>query len=316
MDAIDIAVLGSINLDLCFAVQRFPLAGETLMSSSLARTPGGKGLNQAVAAARMNRRVAMLGAVGAEEAGSSLRAFLGDNAVEIQGVATLAEAPTGIATIMLNDGGENMIVVAAGANQRISAEAVAAGMCDAGYYLAQLETPVPAIAAFFRAGRARGGKCVLNAAPALESARQLFPLCDVIVVNETELASFTGTVTDGPGNGAIGAAAHRMLCGENQTIIVTRGKQGVVAVRHGATLVVEARQVAATDTTGAGDCFCGVLVAGLSEGLALGAAIDRANAAAAIAVGRSGAATSSPTRTELDAFLASMPQRGGVRLQR
>ena len=124
------------------------------------------------------------------------------------------------------------------------------------------------------------------------------------------VSSFADTVTDGPGNGAVTAAARHLLCNEDQTIIVTRGRQGVVAVRHGASLVVEARQVAVADTTGAGDCFCGVLVAGLSEGLALGAAIERANAAAAIAVGRSGAAASSPTRVELDGFLASMPQSG------
>ncbi|MBA3897378.1 MAG: bifunctional hydroxymethylpyrimidine kinase/phosphomethylpyrimidine kinase, partial [Sphingomonadaceae bacterium] len=135
--------------------------------------------------------------------------------------------------------------------------------------------------------------------------KSLFRLCDVIIINEPELSAYSGSALGDANLGEIAAAAKNLLSHDDQTVIVTRGERGALAIRCGAELVVEAHAATAADTTGAGDCFCGTLVAALAKGEALGAAIDRANAAAALAVSRSGAADALPTSTEVEAFMAT-----------
>ncbi len=306
-NAFDVAVLGSINTDFAFGVEDFPKPGETLLSKGMKSSPGGKGSNQAVACSRMGATVAMLGATGDDERGRYLGQFLTDNGVDISRVATRNEAPTGLAAILVNSEGENLIVVDQGANTLVDAEQISAALPGATYYLAQLETPSAAVAAFFIAGRKQGGRCVLNAAPANLPAKTLFTLCDVIILNEPELAAYSGRQIDDASVETIGAIAKDLLSHDEQTMIVTRGKRGAVAVRRGAKLVVEAHAGDAADTTGAGDCFCGTLVAALAAGVPLGAAINRANAAAALAVRRSGAANALPDAAEVDAFLETSP---------
>lgn len=307
----DVVVFGSINTDFAFKLEDFPKPGETLLSSGMRSSPGGKGSNQAVASARMGAKVAMIGAVGDDDRGVMLRQFLDDNDVDTDRVRQNAGVLTGLAAIFVNRSGENLIVVDQGANALVDPDLVTADLPGASYYLSQLETPVPTIQAFFAAGRAKSGRCVLNAAPASLSAKKLFRLCDVIIINEPELSIYAGGMPDDANLADIGAAAKKLLSHDEQTIIVTRGKQGAVAVRRDAKLAVEAHPTEAADTTGAGDCFCGTLVAALAQGATLGAAISRANAAAALAVRQAGAADALPTSLEVDTFLetstASMP---------
>lgn len=301
----DVAVLGSINTDFAFSVEEFPRPGETLLSSDMRVSPGGKGANQAIASARMGARVAMVGAVGGDERGAELIGHLTENAVNIDRVAKHPTASTGLATIFVKRGGENLIVVAQGANRLVDISQVETDRPHATYYLAQLETPLPAIQAFFAAARRNDIRCVLNAAPASFDAKVLFKFCDIIIVNEPELSTYSGNPLGDATLETISSAAKRLLSHDDQTIIVTRGSKGAIAVRRGAKLVVAAHSTEVTDTTGAGDCFCGTLVATLARGEPLGSAINCANAAAALAVRRSGAADALPTSAELDAFLST-----------
>lgn len=300
----DVAVLGSINTDFAFSVEEFPLPGETLLSSGMQISPGGKGANQAIASARMGARVAMVGAVGGDDRGVELLGNLVENTVNVDRVAKHPTASTGLATIFVKRGGENLIVVAQGANRLVDVAHVEADRPNAKYYLAQLETSLPAIQAFFAAARRANIRCVLNAAPASLDAKVLFRHCDIIIVNEPELSTYSGNPLGDATLEAIGLAAKQLISHDDQTIIVTRGSKGAIAVRRGAKLVVAAHATAVTDTTGAGDCFCGTLVAALARGEPLGSAINRANAAAALAVRRSGAAAL-PTLAEVDTFLST-----------
>lgn len=301
------AVLGSINMDVVVRVGDFPRPGETIMSQGVSQTSGGKGANQAIAAARMGRHVAMIGALGDDDNGKALRAVLEGDRVDTGGIESLAGVTTGVAHVIVSDAGENMIMVLAGANGAVTKARVKAQTPQATVYLAQLETPVAAVAEFFRIGKANGGLCILNTAPAVAQAASLFDGCDIIVLNETELASYCGQVLEEGDPEAVAKAAESLISRDGQTIIVTLGARGVVAVTKGWRRAVAGRKVAVVDTTGAGDCFCGVLAAGLSEGLALVEALERANAAAAIAVGRSGAALAAPTLAEVEDFLRGKP---------
>lgn len=302
LEKLDLVVLGSVNTDYSFYVSEFPLPGETLLSHDMATSPGGKGGNQAVAAARMGASVAMLGCVGDDERGRDLLGYLGNNGVDTSSISSIRDYPTGLASIFVRDGGENLIVVSQGANGQISTNQVK-GASPAKYYLSQLETPLPVIRDFFKQGRRQGVRCVLNAAPADKSARELFSLCDVIIINEVELATYAECDIAGESAEAAGRIAAKLLSNDEQTIIVTRGSRGAIAVRRGATLAVGAHQAEAIDTTGAGDCFCGALVATLADGSSLAAAISRANAAASLAIQRVGAASGLPIAAEVDAVL-------------
>jgi ribokinase len=292
----DVAVLGSINLDVVIGVEAFPRAGETIMSRSVVRTQGGKGANQAIAAARMGPSVAMIGALGEDDAGRMLAGVLEENGVDLTGVARLADTMSGVAHVIVDAHGQNEIMVHSGANAMVAPVDVEARTPEARVHLAQLETPIPAIAAFFRLGRANGAVNILNTAPAAAGAEALFPLCDIVVLNETELDAYAG----GAGNEA--ERARRLIVGPEQTVIVTLGAAGALAVKATESFTVEARAVAVVDTTGAGDTFCGVLAASLAEGRPLPEALARANAAAAISVTRPGAGLSAPTRAELEAI--------------
>ncbi|MEC3909802.1 ribokinase [Sphingobium sp. CR2-8] len=303
--AFDIVVLGSLNTDFSFHVATFPTPGETVLADRLSVSAGGKGGNQAVAAARMNKTVAMIAAVGSDDRGTALIDYLAQSGVDVDGIWRREHSPTGLATILVNGAGENLIVVDQGANRTLAPSDFEHRLPVARYALAQFETPLATIAAFLRTARRAGSTCILNAAPAKLDGKRLFPFCDILVINEPELGAYIGSSVSGLTEDQIGDAAKALLSRDDQTVIVTRGRAGVIAIRSGAKLVVSAHQAEAVDTTGAGDCFCGTLVAALSDGLALGAAIERANAAASIAVRKAGAATALPTADEVDEFLAS-----------
>jgi ribokinase len=316
-----VLVVGSLNVDLVARVERLPVAGETVTGADLERTPGGKGLNQAVAAARAGATVALCGHVGDDDNGRWLRSIAEAEGIDVQAVGAL-RAPTGTALITVAGDGANTIVVSPGANR---AEApVGVVPCRGDVVLCQAEIPQAAVTEALAAGRAAGATTVVNLAPFRVPAAGQWELIDVLVVNETELAGLltaegleaavpSGAVgvdaADG-GDGAdraraTGAQAARRLLGARPgpgALVVTLGEAGAVTVEAtGAEHPVAAPRVEALDTVGAGDCVTGWLAAGLAEGLDLPSALGRAVVAASIAVRRPGAALAMPTATEVRA---------------
>lgn len=261
---------------------------------------GGKGANQAVAAARAGATVAMRGAVGTESFGLDPVAALEGYGVDMTGVATLAGA-SGAALITVDAQGENTIVVSPGANGRMAA---AGPSCAGALLLAQLELPPELVRDAFRAHKAAGARTVLNAAPAVDPPEDLFALTDILIVNETELARYAGAEPADPADEDEIERAARGLRRPGQTLIVTLGARGALALAEAGRLRVPARPAEARDTTGAGDCFCGALAARLAEGAPLDVALEFAAAAAAISVTRDGAASGMPDRAEIDGALA------------
>lgn len=291
--ASSVAVLGSANMDLVVRVASAVRAGETVSGSSFATGPGGKGLNQAVAAARAGADVCFLGAVGADEFGGRLRGFLLAEGIDASGLVPSAE-PTGIAAITVTDDGENAIVVVAGANgdDRLSA-ADRAAIAGAGYLVVQLERPVTLVLEAMRWARRHGVTTVLTPAPVPDSDIDgLVALSDILLVNEHEATALAGD--------ADAAAAARALSRAAGTVVVTLGAAGALVAQGGALVAtVAARRVAAVDTTGAGDTFAGVLVAWLAAGSTLHTSLEAATAAASLTVTRPGAAASMPQRADI-----------------
>jgi ribokinase len=332
-----VIVCGSLNMDLVARVDHLPRPGETVVGASLQRLPGGKGLNQAVAAARMGAAVAMIGARGDDADGAALAALLASEGIDtrdlrVRDPRAMPDAHTGLAQVTVAADGENSIVVHGGANLSLTAEEVRAAFAvpssatsgqeasspteppQAGppqvapvrVALAQLETPLVAVSAFFEAARDAGVRTILNPAPAIADALPLLADVDLVVLNETELAIFSAAVArEGGADGLRPArpadAAMMLLQGRCQAVIVTLGAEGVWLVTGEDAVHLPAPAVTVVDTTGAGDCFCGVLAAGLAQGLDLEAAIARAVAAASLSVTRSGAAPAMPRTSELGA---------------
>ncbi|QXQ06153.1 ribokinase [Sphingosinicellaceae bacterium] len=294
--AATVSVLGSINLDVVFRVARLPRRGETLSASSMMRNMGGKGANQAVAAARAGATVRMSGAVGDDIEGRMLVQMLQQEGIDCSEIRYVASAPTGTAYIAVDDLGENHIVVSAGANAVGEMEVVT----EARVLLAQLETPLASVAAFLSNRRA-GSVTVLNAAPFHGDAFALLTLADIVVLNEIELAGYCRE-RDPPRSPRHAAEmAVTILNGDDQRIVVTLGKAGSVTVDRQGVSFASAGVADVVDTTGAGDCFCGFLAAGMAAERTLATSIADAHRAAAISVGRSGAASSIPFFGELSA---------------
>lgn len=288
-----IVVLGSANMDLVVRQPRLPRPGETMFGSDFTTVPGGKGLNQAVAAARAGGDVGFLGAVGRDAFGEELRRCLQDDGVDTHGLAEV-DAPTGTAHIAVLDGGENAIVVVSGANAAITAldEPSQRRIEEARYLVAQVERPIELIGEAFVVARGLGIQTVLTPAPVQPIDRALLQLVDILVPNAQEACELA-VMTDE-------AEAAIALSRTVGLVVMTRGARGALVARDGAVVVeVPAREVVAVDTTGAGDTFAGVLVARLAVGADLEAALAAASAAASISVTRPGATTSMPTWDEI-----------------
>ncbi|MHB8528904.1 MAG: ribokinase [Caulobacteraceae bacterium] len=291
-----VCVLGSINLDIVCQVAELPAAGETIAALGLERYPGGKGANQAAASARWGATTTLIGAVGLDEAGEGLLTGLREAGVDTSRIARITGQPTGQAHICVSAAGENMIIVVGGANRALGAAHIAAlDLTGFAVFLAQLETPIPAIEALFVGAAAHAGVTILNAAPALAEGSAIFPLADILVVNQTELVRYAGA-------GDIAEAARRLISRPGQSVVVTLGPAGAAAVDAEEVLLVAGRAAKVVDTTGAGDCFCGVLAACLDEGADLPIALARANAAAALSTQFAGAAGPSTLRAQVDAL--------------
>lgn len=296
-----VIVIGSANLDTAVAVPRHPGPGETILAGDAVSGAGGKGLNQAVAAARSGAETWFVGAVGDDAAGARLRDVLLDDGARLR--VAVSERPTGTAFVMVADGGENAIVVVPGANGDATAlrrevEAAMTGLEAGDVVLAQLEVPLDIVREGLSAARARGAMTVLNAAPSAELPAGTLDAVDVLVVNQHECLDLAG-----PEYTSVEDAAVRLadLVG---TVVVTLGAAGAI-VRTGQDVArIDAFPVDAVDTTAAGDTFCGVLAARLAAGDDLLLAGRFASAAAALCVQRPGASASAPTLSEITAFLA------------
>jgi ribokinase len=295
-----VVVAGSINMDVVATAERHPAVGETVAGKDLLYFPGGKGANQAVAAAKLGAGTILIGRLGADAFGVELRTFLAGQGVDLSLVRESAEAHTGTAIITLANA-DNTIVVIPGANGLVSANDVASlPLAKGDVAVSQFEIPLPTIAAFFEGARAAGATTILNPAPARQVSAELLRLVDILVLNETELGLLAGkTLSEGDNIECFVDAATSLRLNERQTICVTLGKRGVVTLAGGEALMVRGRAVTAVDTTGAGDCFVGALAAQLARSAPFRDAVRYANVAASISVQRMGAAPSMPTADEV-----------------
>ncbi|CCD95377.1 ribokinase [Bradyrhizobium sp. ORS 375] len=297
-----VVVAGSINMDVVATAERHPRIGETVAGQSVMYFPGGKGANQAVSAAKLGAPTALIGRLGRDAFGEQLRVFLADQGIDLAAVKDSAGGSTGTAIITLANA-DNTIVVIPGSNAEVSVDDIAQIALSAGdVAVSQFEIPQATIIAFFQQAKAAGATTILNPAPAGAFAQGLFALVDVLVLNETELGFLSGVeIGDAPPQAVDAVAALHPRA--DQTICVTLGARGAIAVRGGDARLVEGRAVKAVDTTGAGDCFVGALAARLSQGAAIADAIAYANVAASISVQRMGAGPSMPTAEEVRAAL-------------
>ena len=299
-----VVVAGSINMDVVATADRHPRVGETVAGKEVLYFPGGKGANQAVAAAKLGAPTTLIGRLGADTFGHELRSFLAAQSVDLSLVRKTAEAHTGTAIITLADA-DNTIVVVPGANGLVSADDVAAAEFAQGdVAVSQFEIPLPTIAAFFKRARAAGATTILNPAPARAVDAGLLGLVDILVLNETELGLLARTElrdTDEPARFI--DAAKSLRVSDHQMICVTLGKRGVLALLDEEPVIVPGRDVTAVDTAGAGDCFVGALAAQLALGASIRDALGYANIAASICVQRMGAAPSMPTAAEVAAII-------------
>src|SRR6266436_1220382 len=300
-------VAGSINMDVVATAERHPRIGETVAGNAVLYFPGGKGANQAVAAAKLGAPTTLIGRLGKDAFGDELKAFLAVQGVDLSFVQQTSEAHTGTALITIANA-DNTIVVIPGANALVSAADVAAPVLAKGdIAVSQFEIPLPAIVAFFQRARAAGATTILNPAPALEFNRELLDLVDILILNETELGSLATTqLHDSDDQDRFIEAAKSLPMAKDKIICVTMGKRGVLALVGGESTLIPGRSVKVVDTTGAGDCFVGAVAAQLAAGRPIHDALAYANAAASICVQRMGAAPSMPTGDEV--LSASRPR--------
>lgn len=295
-----VAVVGSLNMDLVVRAPRHPQPGETILGGEFHTFPGGKGANQAVAAARLGAKVQMVGRVGEDAFGEALLETLGKDGVDATHVRRDPGAATGVALITVDSSGQNTIVVASGANARVTPEDVSAAegeIADAAVLLLQLECPLPAVGRAVEMAHRHGTRVVLNPAPARPLPTELLSRIDYLIPNQTELRRLAGL--DSPSQ-----AVGRLQDVGVKHVIVTLGEEGALAVEAGQEVRFPAHRVQVIDTTAAGDAFVGAFAAALVEGRSTHEAVAWGNAAGALAVTRAGAQPSLPTRAELDRFLS------------
>jgi ribokinase len=290
----EVVVVGSINADLVIGVDRRPGPGETVLGSDLAIFPGGKGANQAVAAARLGGRVAILGRVGDDGHGALLRDALGGAGVDL-GHLLVTDGPSGVALITVDPGGDNSIIVSPGANARLLPSDVAGArraLEDAAVVSSQLEIPIETVQAAARTAAGAGARVVLNLSPPAPVPDELLALCDPLVVNEHEAAFLLG---EQAGHRDRPAALAKELLGRGpRSVVITLGADGALVADPSGTAAVPAPRVRAVDTTGAGDAFTAALCLRLARGDTLADAARHAARVGAAAVREPGAQSSYP----------------------
>jgi ribokinase len=299
-----VVVCGSLNMDVVVQSARRPSLGETILGAEVTFLPGGKGLNQAVASARLGVPTAMVGAVGDDAFANSLRGFLADNDVDSTGVTEIDGPATGVALIQVAEG-DNSITVASGANMHFDASMLPDEPRRDEVWVAQFETPLAATQHILARAHAAGARTVLNLAPYAEHPPELLQSVDVAVLNEIELAQATATTLDGASPTDDVVAACNILRERGaRAVIATLGARGALVVSATGVDTMPAFQAKVVDTTGAGDCFVGALAARLAAGATPLEAARFASAAASCSVERLGAAPAMPTGDEVAARLA------------
>lgn len=303
-----IVEVGSLNMDLVVRMPRIPKPGETLLGGVFATFPGGKGANQAVAAARLGAMVTMVGRVGADAFGRELLTLLKEEGIETRFIGVDEKAATGVALIEVDEHGQNSIAVASGANFTVTAAEIERSLAEIPVFdllVMPLETPLETIYCAARMAKQKGARVILNPAPAQILADDLLALIDIIIPNEYEAATITGIDLQGEDN--FHDAGTALLKKGVGSVILTLGSRGAYILEGFAeapiTRMLPAYSVEALDTTAAGDCFVGALAVGLAEGKTLAEAAGFACAAAAISVTRMGAQPSMPTRAETERFI-------------
>ena len=296
-----VLVVGSINMDLVVRVPHSPSPGETVLGGDFETFPGGKGANQAVAAARMGGEVTMVGRVGGDNFGDTLIQGLIEDNIKTTYVIKDSETPTGIAMIAVAANGENMIVVASGANYKVSEVDVTNAreiMRDTDLLLLQLECPMEAVMAAIDLAKAYDIPVVLNPAPAQPLSQTLLANVDILTPNETELMMLAGEYT-------VDKAIEKVLSWGTKNLVVTLGANGARVVTEGVDRHIPAHEVTAVDTTAAGDAFNGALAVAYAEGKPLLEAVDYGMAAGALAATHRGAQPSLPTRDAVENLIKS-----------
>ena len=293
-----ILVIGSLNMDLSIDLAKMPVTGETILGRGIAYKAGGKGANQACAAGKLGGRVRMLGCVGQDEFGQKLVKSLSESGVETDYIKESRDLPTGTAVIYVDDNGDNSIVVIPGANMACDIEYLKAQdeqfhWCD--YVVLQMEIPYEAVWYSVKRAKELGKTVILNPAPAPDKIpEEILSLVDYLTPNETEIIALIGKSKDD-----IREGAEKLLSRGVSNVIATLGDRGALLVNRYGETFYPARKVVSVDTTAAGDCFNGAMVAALAEGQSEAEAILFANIASSIAVTRKGAQESLPIREEV-----------------
>ncbi len=299
-----IVVIGSSNTDMIIKIDRIPRPGETVIGGQFSTAPGGKGANQAVAAARAGGDVAFIGRVGNDIFGNeALKGFVADN-IDIEYVIRDTTAPSGVASIFVDRNGQNSIAVAGGANANLSPadiEAAEKTIACADILVMQLETPIDTVSAAAMMAHADGVKVILNPAPAQLLTDDLLKTISILTPNKTEAELLTGIGIENEDDAR--KAAQALLIRGVATVMVTLGEKGVIIATADGVRKVDAFEVDPVDTTAAGDVFNGALAVAIAEGSQLDKAVLFANAAAAMSVTKLGAQPSAPRRDEIDEFM-------------
>lgn len=295
-----IAVVGSINMDLVFRSPRMPAIGETVKGTEFFQLPGGKGANQAVAAARQGAEVHFVGAVGADLFGEQALSGLAEEGIVTDQVISSSAAATGVAGIFVDDDGANSIVIAPGANELLTVaqvEAAEAVIAHSAFLVCQLESPLDSVHRAIGIARAQGVQVVFNPAPAHPIDDAMLAQVDYLVVNETEAAQLSGVTVDDADSAV--KAAEALRARGAAVVLLTMGEQGVLVAGVDGFRFIPAVKVEAIDTTAAGDTFVGAFTVAMARGFALDAAVTEAQYAAALTVTRLGAQSAIPTRDEV-----------------
>lgn len=302
----EILVIGSINADLVVQVSSFPKPGETISGSDLKTIPGGKGANQAVAAAKLGAKVGMVGSVGNDIYGKNLIANLNTFNIDTHYIKVDSETSTGTAIIIIDQTGENSIVISPGANGKVTAKNIREAIHlfeSAKFLLLQFEIPEPTIFEAAKIAKQNNLTVILNPAPARDFSQQLLSYIDILIPNETELERITGISTSTQEQ--IVKAAHRLLDSNLSAIIVTLGEKGALLVTKNKTQHFPGIKVNVIDTTAAGDSFIGGLAAALLKEKSIEEAIRYANCAGALATTKLGAQPSIPDSKSVETLYKS-----------
>jgi ribokinase len=299
-----VIVCGSLNMDVVLQSPRRPRPGETVLGAEVSFLPGGKGLNQAIAAARLGLPTSLFGAVGDDPFGKRLRSFLADNDVDTLGLHVVTGQASGLALIQVAES-DNAITVASGANRHFSETMVSTEPHPSEVWVAQFETPIEATSIVMRKAHEAGARTVLNMAPVQPYPAALLTSIDVAVLNEIELSQATDTAVAASSSiSAVVDACHRLCAKGVRTVVATLGPRGSVVVTAEHATEIPGARAEVVDTTGAGDCFVGAFAARLAAGTTPIEAARYANVAAACSVERLGAAPAMPTAEEVAARLA------------